>query len=446
MGMNTIKTIKSGPLVEAICYSQAMGHEPPAVRKAKQQEATRARKWQNQKQAAKTLERSLATNFVPSDLFVTLTFGDGYLPADRAGAQKAYTRFIERVRPEFKKLGVELKYIYCIESVPDGPGMPRRLHIHAVINGGERGLEVIRAKWRAGQVHAEPLLDRPMDDYAPRALYMVKERAPDVEGRKARIRGWTPSKNLDKPIVTTERVPDTQTITAPPGAHILDSGGGHNIWGMHEYLKYLLPVDQRPAPPGRKMNTDSNNFLEAQVYKQSRISTGGKMAKKKRQAPKGRRADADMRWRKYWNEVDDYEYVMESLYKPDDLYVTLAYDDKHYPKSLDAAIEDRDHLIRQMQRATKKEGGFKFECIAITEMWPEGPRKPVRLHHHFALDGGEPGDIMIRLIRSKWRAGQVSVKPLLDDVTDTFRKRAIAWLKESEPGFEKKKGGTPWID
>lgn len=294
MGMNTIKTIKSGPLEEKICYSQAMPYDPPAVRKAKGQETTEAQKRLNNKRSGQSLERSLATNFAASDWFLTLTFNDEHLPADRAGAQKEYARYVRRIKPEFKRLGVELKYIYCIESVPEGPGMPRRLHVHAVINGGERALAVILSKWRAGRAHAEPLLDGPMDDYAPRALYMVKERAPDAAGWKKSQRAWIPSKNLDKPIVTSELVPDTRTIAAPLGAHILDSGEHYNGHGGYKYLKYLLPADRRPGPDRRKMNTVSNIFLEAHNRNNSTYQQEGKHERERKRAgsnPAGRTND-----------------------------------------------------------------------------------------------------------------------------------------------------------
>lgn len=448
MGMNTIKTIKSGPLVEAICYSQAMGHEPPAVRKAKQQEATKARKWQNQKQSAKTLERILATNFQQSDLFVTLTYADEYLPADRAGAQADFSKFIRQVRSDMRKLGIEPKYLVCTESVPEGPGEPRRLHHHAVINGGERALEVIRARWRAGQVHAEPLLDGPMDDYAPRAKYLVKERAPDVEGRRKSIKAWRPSKNLDKPIVTTERVPDTVTITAPPGAYVLDSGGSHNCWGMHQYIKYLLPVDRRPTPPGRKKNTDSNNFLEAQGYNTLTVSTGGENMKKTR-AKKQKATPISRKWANYRATVRRLIKLMEANFQPDDLFMTLAYDREHMPKDRAGAQADFTTFIRRVRRSMQKEG-IEPKYIYCTESGTEG------IKHSMIINGGERAR---RVILSKWRAGPVTAGTLIDDIAGSYEVRALAMTKEQAPGTEGRKAyargwkpslnleeGTPWID
>ena len=252
MGMNRIKTVRGGRLVKIVCYSQAMPYDPPKERKEKRKTTTKAMQKFNFRAAWEYLEFLLAENFGEDDQFLTLTYDDDHLPADRAGAQKEIKRYIRRIQAAIKKLGLgPLKYIYCTESVPEGPGEPRRLHHHMVANGGERAREVIRAKWRAGQAYAEPLLDGPAD-YEPRARYMVKERAPDVEGREPRLRAWTPSKNLKKPTVTSELVPDTLTITAPPGAFVLEMQEDHNSYGMFIYLKYIEPErDKRGRRAGK---------------------------------------------------------------------------------------------------------------------------------------------------------------------------------------------------
>ncbi len=58
-------------------------------------------------------------------------------------------------------------------------------------------------------------------------------------------------KEPDKPKVTTELVPDTMTITAPPGAYILEQYGDMNCWGSFLFLKYLLP-----EPPSRSRKSE----------------------------------------------------------------------------------------------------------------------------------------------------------------------------------------------
>lgn len=247
MGMNRIKTVRGGRLVKIVCYSQAMPYDPPKERKEKRKTTTKAKQKINFQAAWEYLEFLLAENFGEKDQFLTLTYDDDHLPADRAGAQKEIKRYIRRIQAAIRKLGLApLKYIYCTESVPEGPGMPRRLHHHIVVNVDEIGRELLLSKWRAGKAHAEPLLDGP-EDYEPRARYMVKERAPDVEGREPRLRAWTPSKNLKKPTVTSELVPDTRTITAPPGAFVLEMQEDHNSYGMFIYLKYIEPERDKPG-------------------------------------------------------------------------------------------------------------------------------------------------------------------------------------------------------
>lgn len=251
MGHNRIKTVTAGRLVHAVCYSQAVGAEAVGVRQAKQKVSSAARQHLNFRAAWQKLELILAANFGRRDWWITLTYDDAHLPADRAAAVKEVGKFIRVLKADREKRGLELRYVYCTEEIPDEPGGERRLHHHAVINAADDPDELIEALWGRGLADVRPLLDSAVDGYEARARYLVKERHPGAVGRKTGLRGWSGSRNLKKPEVSSALVSDAVTIQAPPGAFVLARHGDSNCYGTYLYIKYLLPETPAPRPRRR---------------------------------------------------------------------------------------------------------------------------------------------------------------------------------------------------
>lgn len=244
MGRNRRKTVRAGRLVYAICYTQATAADTPQERAAKSRVSSAARQRINFRHAWQKLELLLAANFEPDDLFVTLTYDNAHLPPDRDASRRRLGKFFRPLRTELRRRGEQLIYIYTTETMPDDPGGAGRLHHHMVLPKTCR-VETIRALWPDGVVHIEPLLSGQFDSYEARARYLCKERHPGQVGRRTGLRAWTPSRGLQQPEVTSELVPDDVTITAPPGAYVLDRGGDQNTFGQYTYLKYLLPLPRR---------------------------------------------------------------------------------------------------------------------------------------------------------------------------------------------------------
>ena len=249
MGKNRVKTVTAGRLVYAVCYTQVTAADGRQARQAKQKVSSAARQLLNFRAAWQKLELILAENFVWSDWFVTLTYDDEHLPSDRKSAIAEVGKFVRALRQQRKQAGKDLLYAYNVEEMPDEPDGERRLHNHIFINCAGDDPETLQALWGRGYVHVEPLLDGPNDSYEARARYFVKERHPGTLGRKTGARAWIPSKNLKKPETTSELVPESVTITAPPGAYVLDRDAKQNSYGAFVYIKYLLP---EPKPKGRR--------------------------------------------------------------------------------------------------------------------------------------------------------------------------------------------------
>ena len=246
MGKQERTTYKAGRLVYTSEHPQRP--DAPRERRAKQSPSSYERQVLNFNRAWQDLELLLAANFGQRDWFLTFTYDDAHLPPDRAGSQREFTNFLARLKRWTRKTGHELRYVYTTEEMPDEPGLPRRLHHHAVIRGNGLDPETIQAIWGRGMVHAQPFLDGAHDIYETRARYMVKERHPGQPGRKTGLRAWSASRNLTRPQSETELIPEGLTVCPPPGAYILDHREEVNSFGRFRYYKYLLPIEP-DAPP-----------------------------------------------------------------------------------------------------------------------------------------------------------------------------------------------------
>lgn len=246
-----LKKVTAGRLVYAVCYTQPMAADGPKTRAAKNKCSSEARKRMNLKLAWQKLEQLLAANFDRGDLMVTLTFDDEHLPPDRAGAQKCARRFLRLLREYRHKHGTKLEYCYCIERHPEESGGCDRLHIHMILNSTGFDYDIIRGLWEFGEnVSFTRLQD--YDSYETLAKYLTKE--PRAANNAYGKRCWIPSKGLRKPEVTSEMVDDSLTLTAPPGAFILErEGPWQNTYGEFMYIKYLLPEPEKVPP---KLKTD----------------------------------------------------------------------------------------------------------------------------------------------------------------------------------------------
>lgn len=238
------KKIEAGPLVKEVLYSCPEPRDMPRARAEKSKLTTAARKAMNLRSSAANLELLIACNFGPRDLFVTATFRDEALPADRGATMKIVQKFFDTIRKARRLQQSVLKYIYAVEQ---GGG---RWHVHFLINAVGQDFEQIRSLWTWGdQVDFVYVGDR---DYGTLAGYMLKEPRPN--GKK----GWAGSSNLARPVVQTYWVKDASfTLQFPHECQELESEGKRNIYGEFTFIKYLRPC---PSPSGN----DSLNKLPAE--------------------------------------------------------------------------------------------------------------------------------------------------------------------------------------
>lgn len=249
------KVITAGRLVSAVAYTTTYPRDSEHVRAGKLKISSKARCLINLKTSARKLKLKLAANFGVQDLVITLTYRDADLPPYRAAARTVLKKFLVQLRAARRARGKELYYIYVTEE-RHGEG---RLHHHLVLNATGQDYDEIRSLWIWGDNIEFETID--LYGYAELASYLTKE--PRAEGSANGARTWEGSRNLQSPETESGWMRDDETLTAPPGAVILDRREEQNEFGTYTYLEYLMPeIWPRRCRPPRKLKNASFSDLE----------------------------------------------------------------------------------------------------------------------------------------------------------------------------------------
>lgn len=231
--MKRRKTIRAGRLVWDIAYTvprpNAIKQERKRIREVTEEQIQRT----NANTAQRKLEMLMATNFDDTDLVLTVTYRDADLPDSADVTRKHLGKVFSQMRAYRKARDLpELKYIYILE----GRHGDHRPHAHIIINAAGGDLELMRSLWIWGDdIQLNYIRERGYDGWAG---YLTKER------REASLNGkkqFVGSRNLARPVTTYEWVDDGTTVDAPPGAQVLDEGGGRNEIASCRFVKYLMP-------------------------------------------------------------------------------------------------------------------------------------------------------------------------------------------------------------
>lgn len=231
--MKRRKTIRAGRLVWDITYTvprpNASKQERKRIREVTEEQIQRT----NANTAQRKLEMLMATNFDDTDLVLTVTYRDADLPDSADVTRKHLGKVFAQMRAYRKARGLpDLKYIYVLE----GRHGDHRPHAHLIVNAAGGDLELMRSLWIWGDdIQLNYIRERGYDGWAG---YLTKER------REASLNGkkqFVGSRNLARPVTTYAWVDDGTTVDAPPGAQVLDEGGGRNEIASCRFVKYLMP-------------------------------------------------------------------------------------------------------------------------------------------------------------------------------------------------------------
>ena len=231
--MKRRKAIRAGRLVWDITYTvprpNASKQDRKRIREVTEEQIQRT----NANTAQRKLEMLMATNFDDTDLVLTVTYRDADLPESADVTRKHLGKVFAQMRAYRKARGLpDLKYIYVLE----GRHGDHRPHAHIIVNAAGGDLELMRSLWIWGDdIQLNYIRERGYDGWAG---YLTKER------REASLNGkkqFVGSRNLARPVTTYAWVDDGTTVDAPPGAQVLDEGGGRNEIASCRFVKYLMP-------------------------------------------------------------------------------------------------------------------------------------------------------------------------------------------------------------
>ena len=197
MGYRT-RTIKAGPRLEVEIYPIFGRENTGRLRAAKKNMTPEAVQRNNEERSRRKLIQLIDANFTEKDYHVTLTYAG--TPPAYDQARKDVKNFLRAVKRKREQRGLdELKYVYTIEDEQDGKR--KRIHIHAIMNGGISREELERI-WGQGYANADNLQP---DENGLEAIarYITKQQ-------KNR-RKWARSRNLTMPKVRTS---DTKVSNA----------------------------------------------------------------------------------------------------------------------------------------------------------------------------------------------------------------------------------------
>ena len=282
-GKYMIREYKAGQVVEK---SKFWVPEQTKRRSPKRASSTHRKQDQNERDAIKRLARSINCNFVHGDLWITLKLDTaGYKAVqDKAGAWETDVEFLNAVRKELKhqaelflrrlsraieKDGLTLKYIMVISDMSGKTGEVVRPHCHILMT--RVAFELCERQWKLGTVDYQILKDQP--DYTPLAVYMLRQVRRQPDEKK-----WTPSRNLDKPVITETVVEDAGPLVTPRGALSLAQGEYDIETGSH-YIRYVpkrfLFQKKNTAGTGTKPNASNKSVSGVNSFRPSSVSGNG---------------------------------------------------------------------------------------------------------------------------------------------------------------------------
>lgn len=198
------KTVQAGKTCEMkYYYASRLGiHTPRTEHKNLTCEAVQKI---NIKMAAEKLTHTMNCNFIENDIYVTYTYAKNYRPANEEEAKEVLSKNLRKMRREYKKAGLKLKYVVTTEI-----GKKGAVHHHMVLNHID--FKIIKKIWCHGALHIQ-MLDS-TGNYSKVAEYLIKINAKKVKYGNA----YSTSRNLEKPKIEKEVIHSCKWRDRPPKA------------------------------------------------------------------------------------------------------------------------------------------------------------------------------------------------------------------------------------
>lgn len=237
----------AGQTVEVSKYYSYRVHTKGEKRLSTGEATSESQKKINQRRAGTKLRRLMNNNFVDGDFLIRLDFHEVH-PQTSEEMQVLTSNFIRRLKREYQKTGVDLKYIYVKEL-----GKRGGRHIHLLVN--KNYPDLIRKCWEYGGIHIDPLISN--GQYRKIAEYFIKyaSKTEETEGKLIGKR-WYASRNLVPPKVRKKVITSNifrNKVRIIKGYYLDAETERYGISEStgYEYFSYTLIKDTR-GPTGRR--------------------------------------------------------------------------------------------------------------------------------------------------------------------------------------------------
>jgi len=190
------KTYITGRVIEVEKYYRR--DYPPGEKREKRKKPTPEQiKKINKRNQIKRLRRLINTNFEEGDIHLVLTYKKEERPTPEE-AKTILKKFLRVLRREYKKRGMELKYVITTEW------QRKAIHHHLIVNAlkNENSAALINRLWERGRPKYTFLDDT--GQYEKLAEYFIKEIKDPEEGEKKQ--SYSCSRNLIRPEPKIEKV------------------------------------------------------------------------------------------------------------------------------------------------------------------------------------------------------------------------------------------------
>ena len=244
------KAYTCGEYKDVYIYPVYPARQNQSGRRRRRRPTREVQKKLNQRHAREKFARLLHANFTSRDLSVGLSYAID--PESRDVAMKDLQKFLRRLRYRYRKLGIELKYLWQMEISSKG-----RYHFHVVLSGG-MDRDEIEQLWGHGYANTKRLQPE-YAGLAPLSGYISKSHHREEETRLT-YRSYNGSKNLVDP---PPKVSDTKIGSRKRAAELADEDW--NLWNRL-YPGYEL-VDIHPF--------HSDEYGSVYIFARLRRTPGG---------------------------------------------------------------------------------------------------------------------------------------------------------------------------
>lgn len=209
----------------------APGQKRGKKKKATPEDMKRVNAWQKRRKALWRLQ----LYFEEGDYYITLTYRKEERPTDMAEAKKDFKTFLEKLRKQYKKMGVIFRWIRNIEI-----GKRKACHIHMIVKRAEGIDRIIRKLWKKGKVDFQVMYED--GAFKDLAAYITKSQLTDNSLSET---DYQASRNMPLPEPQIKEIKGwsiTRKIVVPNG-WALDADSvveGINPLTGYQYRSYML--------------------------------------------------------------------------------------------------------------------------------------------------------------------------------------------------------------